>query len=228
MWTKTDEEKRLCETWLLDPLINPETGYPIERNGPTWKEWGMRCKRIGLSGRPKATREMTWQKCQEWYRDQTVNPDSGCKIKVGGPTWKRIQRQCKGMEKTIDLPGDYYIPDKLGMVPTVKWRGHYYVIRKHNGHKIWGPLNKPAKGVTLTYYTNTWDFNHNHYRPIFRQGPPRPPSGVIPRSHTRTDTHSRQVDPGIILNSRPTDRSNSPKYVVDDIIDMFILKNDKH
>ena len=61
-FTRIDEEKRLCQAWLDEPLINPSTGMPIERKGPTYQFWQGKCTRLGMSDKPPSTGKMTWRK----------------------------------------------------------------------------------------------------------------------------------------------------------------------
>jgi len=213
-WSRTDEERRLCELWLQEPLINPESGHPIERNGPTFNMWRERCKNIGLAHRPIATKEMTWRKCQEWRRYPNINPDTGREISKDGPTYKWIEKQCQLIEeKEISLEGEYYLPDQKGLVPAVQHSDTIYVVRIHEGRKVWGPLNKPAKGIKLFYYADTWDYHYNHYKPIFIDRPP--PKRIQER---RTNTLPAKES---LLTSKPKQREN-PKYAVDNIINLFI------
>ena len=203
-WTKTNEEQRLCSLWLQEPLINPETGHSIRRNGPTFNSWKERCKSVNMQSRPLATKQMTWRKCQEWQRNPMVNPDTGRKIARGGATYKWIKKECQLIDDPkLTLEGEYYIPDQKGMVPAVLYRGTWYVIRTHQGRKVWGPLNKPAKKIKLRYYADTWDYHYNHYKPIYIGRPA--PKRVAPIKKTR-----KQKPPP------------NPKYVVDDIINLFI------
>ena len=215
-WSRIDEEKRLCMLWLQEPLVNPETGHPIDRNGPTFNMWRERCKNAGIKNRPTPTNTMTWRKCQEWYKNPDINPDSGRKINRNGPTYKWIEQQCKCIEeKELVLEGDYYVPDKKGMVPCVLFRGTLYVVRTFAGRKVWGPLNKPAKGVKLYYYADTWDYHYNHYKPIFIGGAPPPPRRANPKPKPKNKW----------LNITKTEQpKENPKYVVDNIVDLFIGK----
>lgn len=209
VWTKSDEEKRLCQLWLREPLINPETGHSIDRNGPTFNNWRERCRRAGLMNRPKATKVMTWRKCQEWRRNPHVNPDTGRKIDPNGPTGKWIAKECQALqEREIDLLGEYYLPDRRGMVPCVIHNDQRYVVRTFTDRKVWGPLNKPAKVIKLCYYTFTWDYQHGHYRPIFIDSPPKPP----PEKPLKRKI--RKNDP----------RKENPKYMVDTVVNLFIKK----
>ena len=211
-WTSIDEERRLCNLWLNEPLINPETGHSISRNGPTFNSWKKRCKKLNLRACPRATKKMTWSKCQEWRKNPTINPDSGFKIKRGGETYKWIESQCKLIEKQgVVLEGTYFIPDTKGMVPCVKSRSTWYVLRKYNNRQVWGPLNKPAKNVKLVYYKDTWDYTYNHYRPIYISGKAPKRIGSPP-----------QLPPQ--RRKKPKQPKSDPKYIVDNIVDLFIAK----
>ncbi len=213
-WSKLDEEKRLCEEWLNEPLVNPKTGHSIERNGPTFLMFKEQCTELGLKSVPIATKTITWRKCQEWKRYPTINPDTGRKISKNGPTYKWIEKQCKSIEeKELSLLGEYYLPDGNGMVPCVKWRDTFYVLRKYNDRKIWGPLNKHAKDVQLCYFLDTWDYRYNHYRPIFMNG--RPPRRFLKRVKPK-------IKDGDWLSSTCNKPIESPKYIVDHVVDLFI------
>ena len=106
------------------------------------------------------------------------------------------------------------------MVPCVLWRGTWYIVRKFNDRKVWGPLNKLAKNIKLCYYADTWDFHYNHYHPIFvGQTPPkriidkRPPKKKYQQKDWLTKTF---VD-------KPH-RREPPKHIVDNVVDLFICK----
>ena len=198
------EERRKCELWLQDPLTNPDTGRSIERNGPTFKSWCNRCKGIG---KPVATRQMTWSKCQEWRRNPTINPETGRQIVKNGKLYRQIEKQCKGItEKPVELLGEYYKPDRHGIVPTVLYRQRYYIVRKYNGRKIWGPLNKPAYSIILHFYKDTWDYKYSTYRPIY-MGVAEPVSQQV-----QHDNNNRQI-----INNE-----EYAKNCVNDIFKMFV------
>lgn len=225
MWTKADEERRLCNQWLAEPLINPETGLAIERDGPTFNDWKNRCIQLGIKGIPKATRVMSWRKCQEWLKNPDINPDTGREIKKDGPTWKWLEKECKCVEKNIDLWGEYYVPDSKGMVPAVIDQGRVYVVRTFEGRRIWGPLNKPAKGVKLCYYADSWDYRKNYYKPIFINGPtPRRPERESHNTGKGRHHHSNSTFYSI-LKPKHQKKKENPKKIVDTIVDLFISKN---
>lgn len=208
-WSKLDQEKKLCREWLQEPLVNPETGRTIERNGPTFNNWKKRCKAVGLGARPTATKTMSWSKCQEWRKNPTINPDTGRKIQVGGPKYQWIEKQCQLItEPDCKLQGNYFRPDKKGMVPCVNCKGVYYVVRKTEYNQVWGPLNKPTRNIKLHFYTHTWDYQHGHYRPVFIGYKPKPP-----RQATQPILKQRPV--------RHTPAKKNPKYAVDGVLKLF-------
>jgi hypothetical protein len=168
-WTKRDEELRLCNEWLKNPLINPETGHGIVYKGPTYKNWEDRCKKMNLKLVIKNV-EINKNICGLWQQNPSINPLTGRKIKIDGPAYLKLQKKCgdKNMlENSITLLGNYYIPDKNGMVPCVYENNRLYVVRTLNDRRIWGPLNKPAKNIHLEYYADTWDYKNGHFKPIF-------------------------------------------------------------
>jgi len=214
MWTRLDEDKRLCNEWLKEPLLNPKTGLPIDRNGPTFMYWKEKCKQLGLKKNEQCL-ELTWRKCQEWRKNPLVNPDSGRDIKRNGPTYKWLEKECKCIEKKVTLLGEYYLPDNKGMVPCIINNNTVYVIRNYNERKIWGPLNKPAKRIILCYYADSWDFRNNHYKPIFLDGPkPKKPQINIIKINKISQKNS------ILYESK--NKKDDPKKVIDKIVDFFI------
>jgi len=224
-WSETDEEKRLCNEWLRDPLINPKTGHPIERGGPTYTFWLQKCKQYNIK-KPKATGEITWRKCQAWLKNKEINPDTGRKIKIGGPKYKWLENECKKNDgdKPINLLGEYYIPDSKGFVPTIKKGESIYVVRKYDGRKVWGPLNKPCKGIELRYYKDTWDYKYNHYKPIFIGGSIKKPKQSSTHSKYN-NTHSKYNNNTNTkynnTHSKYNNKNNS-KHIVDSILNLFM------
>ena len=223
------EERRLCELWLNDPLVNPETGHDIERNGPTYSRWKEKCKIIGLSNKPINKCKMTYRKCQEWKKNPEINPETGRKIKINGPLYRKIEKQCKLIqEKHIELLGEYVKPNNNGMVPTVLSKGSYYVIREYENRKIWGKLNKPAKVTILHYFTDTWDYKNNHYKPIFINIKRKDGKKIsqINKNIKKKDINNigkkeNTLEKKLLLRSQ----DNKSKYMVDKIFDIFISKS---
>lgn len=240
-WTQTDEEHRLCSEWLKDPLRNPETGRTIKRNGTTYTSWQQRCKDCGLPTKPQVSKtEMTWHKKQVWLQNPTINPETGKTIKEGGRTYNRLHKQAKKTtEPTNTCVGEYYMPDKDGMVPCTVYKGTTYVVRKVDNddtgqrRKVFGKLNKPVKRVKLCFYTDTFDYKHGLYHPVYLD---KRPSRKTSMSSTSTATKSPEniVDTLVDLfvggdldrnnnNKRKKQQSkDKPKYIVDTIVDLFV------
>jgi len=212
VFTHTDEAKRLCREWLKDPLVNPKTGMPIARNGPTYKKMIAECKRLGMPTKPAKNTEkkLSARMCGIWRKTPHLNPETGREIQVGGSMYKKIERMCKGVyEKQPVLEGKYYVPDKKGYVPAIKTRGSYYIIRKVDDHVVYSPLNtliSKSKSV-LVYYQDTWDYHQGYYRPIFEGGAPPRPRGC---SHASANPKNRP---------KP---AQDPKYKVDKLLGFFM------
>lgn len=225
-YTKEDEERRLCNEWLKDPLTNPKTGMAIEIKGPTYKSWQQQCKKLGMSTKPVKSKEFTFRKCAEWRKTPHINPETGKQITIGGTLYKRIEKACKNVtEKKIQLLGTYFPPDSSGMVPIVKTNnGINYIIRhSSNGqiksgcidslatatadHLVYGPLNSfTTKSQTkLVYFKDTWDYRQGHYRPIFKgtSEPKRPNNSSAYTSKHITTTN---INPSTLTS---TNRTNS-------------------
>lgn len=201
-WDRKKEQKRLCNEWLKDPLVNPETGRAIEKDGPTYNYYKSLCRKLKVANKPVATGKMTWRKCQEWEKNPGINPETGRRLTPGSPTYKKIEKQCKCIQKEKKLLGEYPRPDYKGMVPCKLDLGIYYSLRKHEGRWVYGPQNLYCSKIkNLCYFKDTWDYRYNHYRPIFLgiKEPDRPKISKI-------DSKEKQ----------------DPKYIVDKILDIFL------
>lgn len=204
IFTKKDEENRLCLEWLKDPLMNPETGRPIEKDGPKYNEFKARCRKLGISDRPVATGVMTWRKCQEWRRSPGINPETGRKLAINGDKYKSIEKQCSSIEKELHMKllGEYPKPDKYGLVPAHLENSIFYIIRNYQSRPVYGPLNRFSNKICNIYFKDTWDYKYNHYRPVFI-GMKEPERQNIPRNLSKT-------------------KHEDPKYVVDKILNLFM------
>lgn len=232
-FTHTHEERRLCNEWLKDPLVNPRTGMPIELKGPTYVFWQQKCKQLGLSYKPIRTKELSYRKCQEWRKAPHINPETGKQIMVGGTLYKSIERRCKNVtEKPVQLQGAYYPPDRQGLVPAVRSStGVWYIVRyvqdsasstststsvssqtPETVRLVYGSLNALTyrNRTKLVYFKNTWDYRQGYYRPLFTGGrePPPPVSNVQSTtmgssSSTSTGYHHRAYG-SAIENGRRT------------------------
>jgi len=179
----------MCMKWLEDPLVNPETGKVIKKNGDTYNKWKNLCKEMGIK-QEKPT-DMTLGIYKNFQHDKEKNPITGRKIKLEGPTYKKLQQQAKKFVHVEKLDGDYYIPDSNGYVPVVICKGRLYAMRlvtpetEIKGPKVYnvyGPNNRltASKIKTIVHYTQTWDYKHNRYKPVFLGKKPPTPANLLP------------------------------------------------
>ena len=117
---------------------------------------------------------MSFESCKEWNKNKTINPITGRRIKAGSALYKKIEKQCMAIkgEKIVNIQGEYFIPNKQGMVPCKLELNIYYVLRKiidNNVERyVYGPLNKYFRSTTKwVYFKDTWDYHNGFYKPIF-------------------------------------------------------------
>ena len=197
IFTANDEIHRLCEEWIQEPLINPKTGRRILKNGETYKMWQNKCKELGLEHKPKCNKLVTYNRCQEWIKNRNINPETGRKISSTGPTFKRYLKKCKNVERR-QIEGEYSHPEPDGRIPCIKSNSRFYVIRKcKDGRRVWGPLNKYARGAVMHHFKDTWDFKNQYFMPIFiGKSGARKHGSVVQKQHTpKKNTKKTQKGP---------------------------------
>jgi len=101
-------ERRLCDIWLENKTINPETGRTIQRDKGVYNKYARMCvaskeypiKAKGKSNdkskdknKPLSEKDM----CRKWLLDRNTNPTTGRKIKTDGPMYSKISKQCFGI-----------------------------------------------------------------------------------------------------------------------------------
>jgi len=189
----TTEKKIMCMKWLEDPLVNPETGKIIKKNGETYNKWKNLCLEMGI--KPQKPENMTKGIYKNFQHNDGVNPITGRKIKKDGPTYRKLQQQSQKFVYVERLDGEYYIPDVNGYVPVVISKGRLYAMRlvtpgkdnSSNNHKtaeynVYGPNNRltASQVKTIVHYTQTWDYKNNKYKPMFLGKKPPIPANVLP------------------------------------------------
>lgn len=176
------EKKIMCMKWLEDPLVNPETGKIIKKNGETYNKWKNLCLEMGI--KPEKPSEMTKGIYKNFKHNDGVNPITGRKIKKDGPTYKKLQQQSQKFVYTEKLDGEYYIPDADGYVPVVISKGRLYAMRLVTADKgdynVYGPNNRltVSQIKTIVHYTQTWDYKNNKYKPVFLGKKPPVPANL--------------------------------------------------
>lgn len=91
-----------CDKWKQTPHINPRTNRRISPTGKVYKELERDCGSPKLVGKHYGPIKHTSPPrkgnyapfCDEWFRQPHVNPRTGRAIKVGGPTFKAIEKEC--------------------------------------------------------------------------------------------------------------------------------------
>jgi hypothetical protein len=87
-----------CDKWIKDPSKNPDTNRKIKSDGPTWKKLKKECSFHPNAGKKSIVKpsqqKLLSSKCDKWIKDPSKNPDTNRKIKLDGPTWKKLKVEC--------------------------------------------------------------------------------------------------------------------------------------
>jgi hypothetical protein len=78
-------QKEICDKWLKNKTINPETSRKIKENGAVYKELSKLC-----SLNPLNQKDL----CDKWLENKNINPETLRKIKETGITYKKLQKKC--------------------------------------------------------------------------------------------------------------------------------------
>jgi DNA-binding transcriptional regulator YhcF (GntR family) len=79
-------KKELCDKWLINKTINPETSRKIKENGEVYKKLSKLC-----SLNQKLTKK---ELCDKWLINKTINPETSRKIKENGEVYKKLSKLC--------------------------------------------------------------------------------------------------------------------------------------
>jgi hypothetical protein len=97
--------KNICDEWLNNPNINPETGKAIKKNGPVYKRLLKECEKKKDKSKSKSSSlsssSKTLKLCDEWKKNPTINPETGYKIKIDGPKYKYFKTLCMNLNKKV-------------------------------------------------------------------------------------------------------------------------------
>ena len=84
-------KQELCDKWLQDKTINPETKRKIKENGTIFNKLSKKCS-------PKET--LTQKDiCSKWLQDKNINPETKRKIKENGEVYKKLSKLCSLKQK---------------------------------------------------------------------------------------------------------------------------------
>ena len=93
-------QKDLCDKWLANKTINPETSRKIKENGDVYKKLEKLCS---LNQKPKLKPKLKPKKdikiaqkdlCDKWLANKTINPETSRKIKENGDVYKKLEKLC--------------------------------------------------------------------------------------------------------------------------------------
>lgn len=97
----------LCEKFILNTSVNPYTNRKILVGGPTYRALVKECAgtiKPVFSVNPKfATKRELGSLCEKFRRNETINPATNRKIKVGGPVHKSWDKKCDIKTKEFDV-----------------------------------------------------------------------------------------------------------------------------
>ena len=82
---KTDN-KKLCEEWMKNKNINPETKRKIKDTSPIYKNYIKLCNTDIKTDNKKL--------CEEWMKNKNINPETKRKIKDTSPIYKKYIKLC--------------------------------------------------------------------------------------------------------------------------------------
>lgn len=88
----------VCDQWKLDKSINPRTNRKIKPTGKVYKDLEAECAnkspKRGRAGGLTGNLDQYSPKCLKWRNNPTVNPTTDRKIKIGGPTYQKLEEEC--------------------------------------------------------------------------------------------------------------------------------------
>lgn len=176
----------MCDEWRRNPLVNPDTGRKIVRNGPVYKKLKKKC--TGPAGGPTGPvpKEFEWlieamreeAECNEWKKDPLVNPVTRRRIGRNGPVYKKLKERCGQATWSPETITE----KKKGECD--EWRRHP-LVNPTTGRKI--VLNGPVyKKLTKKcggeiYHTAEEELSPRKQREQHRQQQKRPPPQTQPQ-----------------------------------------------
>ena len=87
-------KKELCDKWLINKNINPETSRKIKENGEVYKKLEKLCS-LNQKLKPKKDVKITQKElCDKWLINKNINPETSRKIKENGEVYKKLEKIC--------------------------------------------------------------------------------------------------------------------------------------
>jgi hypothetical protein len=99
----------ICDEWLNNPNVNPETGKSIKKNGPVYKKLLKLCEEKKTNSKTSSSASSkTMRLCDEWKKNKTVNPETGYKIKENGPKYNYFKELCMNLNKKVKSSSSHH------------------------------------------------------------------------------------------------------------------------
>ena len=85
-------QKEICNKWLANKTINPETKRKIKENGDVYKKLEKKCS---LNQKEKPKKPLNQKEiCDKWLLNKTINPITLRKITEHGNVYKKLEKKC--------------------------------------------------------------------------------------------------------------------------------------
>jgi hypothetical protein len=147
-------QKEICDIWLKNKNINPETSRKIKENGPLYKKLEKRC-----SLNRKSDKEI----CDKWFKNRNINPETSRKIKENGPLYRELQKKCLlDKDDAADKIQKLFKPFIKRVSANIIDRINFFIIIR----KYILSINKKYKNICMRLYK----FDKKTNLPIYRLG----------------------------------------------------------
>ena len=154
-------QKEICDIWLKNKNINPETLRKIKENGPLFKKLQKRC-----SLNRKSDKEI----CDKWFKNKMINPETLRKIKENGPLYRELQKRCldndndndNDKNKAANKIQKLFKPFIKRVSANIIDRINFFIIIR----KYILSINKKYKNICMRLYK----FDSKTNLPIYRLG----------------------------------------------------------
>jgi len=150
-------KEQICNEWRKNPLVNPETKRPIKQDGPKYKELKRLCTPAAAAAAAQgkvvavAAAAADSDICKEWLANKGVNPRTKARIKIGGPKYKELEKECSGVRLAKEDKEDVVVQPKT--LKELRERAKqlnilgYSKMTKENLIKRIAEKEKPKKGA---------------------------------------------------------------------------------
>jgi hypothetical protein len=96
-------KSEICNKWLANKNINPETSRKIKETGAIYKKLFKECSIKPLNNDKNDKKDKN-DKCNKWLVNKNINPETSRAIKETGAIYKKLLKECsiKPLNKTLN------------------------------------------------------------------------------------------------------------------------------